>query len=201
MTDLDFAVNEKALPLAQRAPSDLIRKKAIYAEDEQIRAYPNRFYWPPMCSVIPQWSKKRLMTVGSGKSSARGIEQTFNTRLAGVRGWRRTELDRKQREVLSLREQDVEAEDGVNVVLTIDSVIQHIVETSLARAMEKHSPLTVSGIVIRPRTGEVLAMATLPSYDPGNLTPLSAAHIQNPVITTMAEPGSQLRKSLWYRAR
>ena len=55
------------------------------------------------------------------------------------------------------------------MVLTIDSVVQHIVESALAEAMEKHSPISISGIVVRPRTGEILAMATLPNFDPNNL--------------------------------
>ena len=67
-----------------------------------------------------------------------------------------------------MREQDVEPHDGLNVVLTIDSVVQHIVESALAEAMEKHSPISISGIVVRPRTGEILAMATLPNFDPNN---------------------------------
>ena len=65
-------------------------------------------------------------------------------------------------------EQDVEPRDGLNVVLTIDSVMQHILESALAEAMEKHTPISVSGVVIRPRTGEILAMATLPNFDPNN---------------------------------
>jgi cell division protein FtsI/penicillin-binding protein 2 len=193
MTNLAFEIDEKVLTRAQRAPYDLIRQKAIFSEDEQIRAYPNGSlaahvlgYTTVVEKEVDEHSVRDIV----GKE---GIEQTFNNKLAGVRGWRRTELDRKQREVLSLREEDVDAEDGLNVVLTIDSVIQHIVETALARAMEKHSPLSVSGIVIRPRTGEVLAMATLPNYDPGNVTTLSATHLQNPVITTMAEPGSTFK--------
>ena len=72
------------------------------------------------------------------------------------------------RELVALREQDVEPHDGLNVVLTIDSVVQHIVESALAEAMEKHSPISISGIVVRPRTGEILAMATLPNFDPNN---------------------------------
>ncbi len=65
-------------------------------------------------------------------------------------------------------DEDVQARDGLNVVLTIDSVIQHIVETALADAMKKHTPISITGIVMRPRTGEILAMATLPNFDPNN---------------------------------
>src|SRR5712671_6964036 len=92
-----------------------------------------------------------------------------------------------------MREQDVEARDGLNVVLTIDSVIQHIVELALAEAMEKHSPLSISGIVVRPRTGEILAMATLPNYDPNNLKGTTDDMRRNRVVTDVAEPGSTFK--------
>jgi cell division protein FtsI/penicillin-binding protein 2 len=59
--------------------------------------------------------------------------------------------------------------------------------------MEKHSPLSVSGIVMRPRTGEILAMASLPTYDPNNLQRTPVANLQNPAISTMAEPGSTFK--------
>ena len=62
----------------------------------------------------------------------------------------------------------MQARDGLNVVLTIDAAIQHIVETALADAMQKHTPASITGIVMRPRTGEILAMASLPNFDPNN---------------------------------
>jgi cell division protein FtsI/penicillin-binding protein 2 len=95
-----------------------------------------------------------------------GIEVIFNTDLSGIRGWRLTETNKKRQEVVTRREQDVQPKDGVNVVLTIDSVIQHIVESAIAEGMEKWTPISISGLVIRPRTGEVLALATLPNFDP-----------------------------------
>jgi cell division protein FtsI/penicillin-binding protein 2 len=95
--------------------------------------------------------------------------------------------------MVSRREQDVEARDGLSVVLTIDSVIQHIVETALAEAMEKHSPVSISGIVVRPRTGEILALATLPNYDPNNPGSATADARRNRVIADVAEPGSTFK--------
>ena len=94
---------------------------------------------------------------------------------------------------MTLREQDVEAKDGYNVVLSIDSVIQHIVETALAEAMEKHSPISVSGIVVRPRTGEILALATLPNYDPNDVGHARPEAMRNRVIADSAEPGSTFK--------
>ena len=87
----------------------------------------------------------------------------------------------------------MEPRDGLNVVLTIDSVVQHIVESALAEAMEKHSPVSISGIVVRPRTGEILAMATLPNFDPNNREGSSADARRNRVIADVAEPGSTFK--------
>jgi cell division protein FtsI/penicillin-binding protein 2 len=75
----------------------------------------------------------------------------------------------------------------------VDSVIQHIVETALAEAMEKHSPTNISGIVMRPSTGEILAMATLPNYNPNEVNRASIESLLNPVISLMAEPGSTFK--------
>jgi len=59
--------------------------------------------------------------------------------------------------------------------------------------MEKHSPISACGIVVRPRTGEVLAMATLPNYDPNNLSHTPIANLLDRVISEMAEPGSTFK--------
>jgi cell division protein FtsI/penicillin-binding protein 2 len=87
----------------------------------------------------------------------------------------------------------VEPKDGLNLVLTIDSVLQNIVESALAEAKEKHTPLSISGIVVRPRTGEILAMATLPNFDPNNPGAAPADARRNRVIADIAEPGSTFK--------
>src|SRR4029077_178469 len=120
-------------------------------------------------------------------------ELTLDSRLSGVPDWRRTETDRRGREMVSWREEDVEPRDGVNVVLTIDAVIQHVLEAALADAMEKHSPISAAGIVIRPRTGEILALATLPNFDPNNPGAAAADARRNRVIADVVEPGSTFK--------
>jgi cell division protein FtsI/penicillin-binding protein 2 len=128
--------------------------------------------------------------VTSGKD---GLERWFDTQLAGVRGWRVTETDRPGRELVPLREQEVEPKDGLNLVLTIDSVLQNIVESALVEAKDKHTPLSISGIVVRPRTGEILAMATLPNFDPNNPGASPPDARRNRVIADIAEPGSTFK--------
>jgi cell division protein FtsI/penicillin-binding protein 2 len=100
-----------------------------------------------------------------------------------------TETDSRKREMVALRDQDVPARDGLNVVLTIDSVIQHLLEIALAEGLEQHNPANISGIVLRPRTGEILAMATLPDFDP-NQVPRDPEVRRNRIITDVDEPGS-----------
>jgi cell division protein FtsI/penicillin-binding protein 2 len=121
-----------------------------------------------------------------------GIESILNSELSGVSGWRVTQTDRQQRELVALRDQDVQPRDGLNAVLTIDSVIQHIVETALADALKKHTPLSISGIVVRPQTGEILAMASLPNFDPNNPNTISP-ETRNRCITDVMEPGSTFK--------
>src|SRR5207247_2748184 len=63
----------------------------------------------------------------------------------------------------------------------------------LEEAKEKHTPISRSGIVVRPRTGEILALATLPNFDPNNPGAESADARRNRVITDTAEPGSTFK--------
>jgi cell division protein FtsI/penicillin-binding protein 2 len=102
-------------------------------------------------------------------------------------------MDRRRQELVSLRDQDVTPRDGYNVVLTIDGVIQHIVETSLTNAMEKHTPISITGIVLRPQTGEILAMATLPNFDPNKPGAAPADARRDRAISDIMEPGSTFK--------
>jgi cell division protein FtsI (penicillin-binding protein 3) len=82
---------------------------------------------------------------------------------------------------------------GNNVVLTIDEVIQHIAEKELDRAMAKWRAAAAAVIVLEPFTGEILALANRPSYDPNR--PGSASHSErrNRAITDCYEPGSTFK--------
>jgi cell division protein FtsI/penicillin-binding protein 2 len=195
MTNLSFGLDEKKLAKNDKAFYRDLRQKAIFADaaNDQLRVYPNQSLAAHVLGYVSTDERELdgvrvCETVGMD-----GVERTFNTNLAGVRGWRVTETDRQRRELVSLREQNVEAKDGLNVVLTIDSMVQHILESVLVEGMEKHSPISISGIVVRPRTGEVLAMATLPNFDPNQPGSATADARRNRVITDVAEPGSTFK--------
>src|SRR5207302_2076143 len=127
-----------------------LRQKAVFTEplDDQLRRYPNQSLAAHVLGYVASDEREEnghARTVTAGKE---GIEQSFDSKVRGVQGWRVTERDRHQREMVTFRDQNVEAQNGVNVVLTIDSVLQNILETALAQGMEKHSPLSISGIIV-----------------------------------------------------
>ncbi|MCK4401593.1 hypothetical protein KAW08_04755, partial [bacterium] len=83
--------------------------------------------------------------------------------------------------------------DGTNIVLTIDEIIQHILERELDRLVEKFSPKSVTGIVMNPNTGEILAMANRPTYDPNNAGSFTHDCRRNRAVTDAYEPGSTFK--------
>jgi cell division protein FtsI/penicillin-binding protein 2 len=195
MTNIACGLELKKLPRSEQAFYAELRTKAIFTEpiDDQLRVYPNQTLAAHVLGYVglqeSQTNGKPVVdTVGID-----GIERSMDAKLRGIRGWRVTERDRSRREMVTFREQNVEPQDGFNVVLTIDSVIQHIMETALVDAMDKHSPISISGIVVRPRTGEILAMATLPTFDPNNPGAVPADARRNRVIADIAEPGSTFK--------
>lgn len=195
MARLSFGRDEKKLPKAEAAFYRDLRQKAIFTDaiDDQLRVYPNQALAAHVLGHVGMDEKEingRRYTETSGKD---GIELSLNSQLAGVPGWLLTETDHRRREVVDLREQDVEPHDGLNAVLTIDSVVQHIVEAVMADAMAKHSPISASAVVVRPRTGEILAMATLPAFDPNDPGAAQPDAWRNRVICDVAEPGSTFK--------
>jgi cell division protein FtsI/penicillin-binding protein 2 len=196
MSRLTFTTNEvKVSPKDYPSFCRDLKAKAIFIDpiSDQERYYPNTNLAAHVLGYVGmdehEYNGSKILET-SGKY---GIEFALNSKLAGVRGWRMTEADSQKRELVALRDQDVEARDGMNVVLTIDSVIQNIMETALADGMREHSPISISGIAVRPRTGEILAMATLPTFDPNNPGSASADARRNRVIADMVEPGSTFK--------
>ena len=169
-----------------------LRWHAIYAEADQLRVYPNG---PLAAQVVgfPAIEETNVNGHFISKIVGRdGIERTMQKQLSGVAGWRVTETDKAQQEMVAWRDEDVSAHDGMDVVLTIDSAVQHIVETAIADALLKHTPKSITGIVMRPRTGEILALASLPNYDPNHVNTISP-ETRNRVITDVMEPGSTFK--------
>lgn len=165
--------------------------RSITAEDDQIRSYPNGQLAAHVLGFVGNVDVVANGVTNSFVAGSEGIEAAFDPKLRGARGWVKTQADINKKELFMFREQDVQSRPGLSVVLTIDSRIQQIVEEELAPLVAKHSPQSVLGLVIRPKTGEVLAMANLPTFDPnvpGQVRDPGAR--RNRIITDAFEPGS-----------
>jgi len=119
-----------------------------------------------------------------------GIELHYNSFLKGVPGWRMVQRDAKQRELISKELEMVPPVDGYNIHLTIDEVIQSLAEKELAETCKKFNALGGSVVVLEPKTGDILAMATSPSYDLNNSKTSNPENRRNRAITDLYEPGS-----------
>ena len=121
-----------------------------------------------------------------------GIELAQQAVLAGAPGSRRVIKDRLGRVV-----EDVEsiraAQDGRDLVLAIDSKIQNLAFGALKAAVEANRARAGAIVVLDVRTGEVLALANLPTYNPNNRARLTGAQLRNRVMTDSFEPGSTLK--------
>ena len=121
-----------------------------------------------------------------------GMELASEKLLAGTTGSRRVIKDRLGRIV-----EDIESirypHDGKDLTLSIDSKIQYIAFSQLKEAVEKHKAKAGGIVVLDVKTGEVLALANLPTYNPNNRAQLSGAQLRNRVLTDTFEPGSVMK--------
>lgn len=106
--------------------------------------------------------------VNSENVGRSGLEYEYNSRLAGIKGRAVRVTDNNGNTLSNGKKRYYKPQDGYSIVTTIDSVIQHFVEDALETGMEKTGADAITCIVMEPKTGNILAMATTPEYDPNN---------------------------------
>ena len=121
-----------------------------------------------------------------------GVELAFQSQLAGKAGSRRVIKDRLGRVVEDVQDV-VPPVDGPDLSLSIDSKVQYFAWQKLRQAVLQHKAKAGSVIVLDTRTGEVLALANYPSYDPNQRRNLSGEQLRNRVLTDTFEPGSTMK--------
>ena len=129
---------------------------------------------------------------GVDEAGQEGIELAFEASLGGTPGSRRVIKDRRGRVV-----EDIEsirgAQDGRDLALSIDGKIQSLAHAALKAAVTRHKARAGAIVVLDVRTGEVLALANAPSFNPNNRARLSGAQLRNRALTDVFEPGSTLK--------
>lgn len=144
------------------------------------------------------YPKGRLLShvlgfVGVDGQGLEGLELEFDKELRGVDGRRVVELDAHRRVLLPLT-RSIEEPSGGNIVVTaIDEVIQHIVEDALDTVYTTTNPDSAIAIVQDPSTGEILAMACRPDFNPNNYRSYPVANRRNRAVTDAFEPGSSFK--------
>lgn len=182
-------------------PFEILKKKVSHEEEARlselrlkgINFLPETYRFYPADSL----ASKVVGFVGPGdvgEIGIYGIEASWNGELSGRNGYVSQERDAAGRWI-SLSERDhVDAKDGESIVLTLDRVVQHEVEKILREGLAQYRADSASAIVVEPKTGKILALATVPDFNPneyGKVEDLSLFMNQN--VSIPYEPGSIMK--------
>lgn len=120
-----------------------------------------------------------------------GIESNYDKKLQGVDGYVKYQQDKYGYKIPDTPEERVEAIDGYDIYLTIDSNIQRFAENAISTLKEKYNPNWSIATVVDAKSGAILASATSPSFNPNSLT--NEMSYQNPLVSYTYEPGSVMK--------
>lgn len=151
-------------------------------EDESKRFYPNDML-----------AANVLGFVGTDDIGLDGIEHSCDDIIRGKSVSQRVIVDNYNRPIFESVLSNKDFEKCRNIQLTIDSTIQFIVEQNLEKAQQATGAKAVTAIVLDPKTGEVLAMANRPTYDPNRFYDFPVAHFKNLGVSLVYEPGSTFK--------
>jgi cell division protein FtsI (penicillin-binding protein 3) len=156
--------------------------KGVYGDHVYRRTYPNQ-----------QLAAHVVGYVNRQEEAVAGIEAYADFYLRGQNGWRVGERDGRNRELPQFLARRVPPSNGYAVQLSIDTIVQDIVEQELTYIATKFEPLKASIIVSDPRTGFILAMANYPTFDPNeyNKVPTDEqVRMKNVAVADIYDPGS-----------
>jgi len=172
------AATANALPEKLRAGN----LRGIYFEHDAKRIYPNGSM---LCHVIG--------FTDFDHHGIQGVEASMEEYLHGEDGYRFIEHNRAGKEIVPYRGQERAPRDGYQVHLTVDLGLQNIVENEIDAAMAQYSPQKATIILMRPQTGEILAMANRPNFDLNLRSEARPEQMKNRAIIDMMEPGSTFK--------
>lgn len=180
--------NRIGIPLKQKVDADTAKKienlklKGVFLTSTTTRHYPNG----TLAAHV-------LGFVANGQGAA-GIELQYNDELIGRDGERKFMRDSRGNPLPYEKEQVTSAVDGKDIWLTIDETIQHYAEDALDHLMDKYKPKHASIVVADPNTGEILALANRPTFDPNQFGKYEQTVLDNNrAVNSAFEPGSTFK--------
>jgi cell division protein FtsI (penicillin-binding protein 3) len=171
--------------VARRADAEVVERikalnlQGIHYQKEAKRFYPKR-----------ELGAQVLGYVGTDDQGLSGLERQYNEELQGKPGKLMISVDARKRWFASVEKQP---EPGNNVVLTIDQNIQYIAERELETAMEQTHAASGTVIVQNPRTGEILALANRPTFNPNLRKEITVEALKDRAVSDIYEPGSTFK--------
>jgi cell division protein FtsI (penicillin-binding protein 3) len=153
--------------------------EGVYTLKEPKRHYPNG-----------QLASHVLGFVGLDEVGLAGIERSYNERIRGESGKLTIDTDAHGRPYGSL---EAQARPGETVVLTIDRLVQYQTEQALLAAVERSRARSGTAIVLDPHTGEILALASAPTFDPNDPRAANEQARINQALQNIYEPGSTFK--------
>lgn len=183
---MDKLPEDRALALIKAMDAKSLR--GLYFPEDSIRTYPSGAMLSHVLGFLSRKNPTDQMLVG-----VEGIERTMQDFLCGEDGFRHIERDRTGREIVIYRGQEQAPRHGLNVELTIDMGLQAILENELDNAFAEIKPENAVGIIVDPKTGEILAMSNRPNFDPNQFNNAKPEAMKNRAIIDMVEPGSTFK--------
>lgn len=123
-----------------------------------------------------------------------GVEGFYNDMLQGVNGSIAAEFDPHKNPIAIAPSRTVPPRNGADLTLTIDPLVQYVIERELQQAIDKHNADGGSIIVLDPKTGAIRGMASWPTFDPNRYGDYPAdVYGRNPAISSLYEPGSTFK--------
>jgi cell division protein FtsI (penicillin-binding protein 3) len=177
----DFVYLKRQIPPETAEAVAALRIPGLYQNREYRRYYPGG-----------ETTAHVLGFTGVDDSGQEGVELAFEASLAGAPGSRRVIKDRLGRVVEDIESIRV-AQDGRDLQLSLDGKIQSLAFGALKSAVEAHRARAGAIVALDARTGEVLALANVPTYNPNNRAKLGGPQLRNRAITDTFEPGSTLK--------
>jgi cell division protein FtsI (penicillin-binding protein 3) len=174
-------IARKVTPERAKAVSDLKIDGIGFVMESQ-RFYPNRHLMGHL-----------LGFAGMDNQGLEGVELAYDSYLRGEKGLLWMERDALGETIFPSGLGHVAPSRGRDIVLTIDEVIQYITEQELDRVVQQVSAVSGSIIVMNPKTGEILAMAVRPEFNPNILSRHDPSEWRNRAITDLYEPGSTFK--------
>jgi cell division protein FtsI (penicillin-binding protein 3) len=171
--------------VARKADAEVIERiralnlQGIHFQKEAKRFYPKR-----------DLGAQVLGYVGTDDQGLSGLERQFNSELQGKPGKLMISVDARKRWFASVEKQP---EAGNNLVLTVDQNIQYIAERELETAMEQTKAIAGTVVVENPSTGEILALANRPTFNPNLRKDITVEALKDRAVSDIYEPGSTFK--------